>query len=170
MSDPARLRFVVLPTRSLPPLLQHGQLLFVAAVLLVAALWILAGFLTDPPEAGRRFLACSAMIGFGGVFGWTTWRTANEVIVEGDEVRWRGFVGRGRAPLSRLRRVRESSIGRNHIEFDFGRLRGFTISPADGLWEFVDRLQVRLPYLQVWLSPSVWRAARRHPGRFEETS
>jgi hypothetical protein len=141
MSAPVRLRYVVLPNRFLTRVVQRGLFWFALTALLVPALWILAGLLTPAHDVVNRIGACSGWFGFAGVLAWATWHTAYEVIVERDEVRWRGFAGRGRAPLGRLRRIRESPIDRNQVEFDFGRLRRFKISPAGGLAEFVERLQ-----------------------------
>jgi hypothetical protein len=170
VSDPVRLRYVALPNRSLLLAYQRGLFWFAITALIVPALWILAGVMTGAPDVGRRVTASSVWFGFGSMLAWAAWHTAYEVIVEGDEVRWRGFAGRGRARLSRLRRIRESPIGRKHVEFDFGRFRHFTIPPAEGLAELVERLQATSPYLQVQLPPSVWRAGRRrHRGLFEET-
>ncbi|HYW25244.1 MAG TPA: hypothetical protein VE953_13840 [Terriglobales bacterium] len=169
MSDPVRLRFVVaVPDRFLPFLVRRGLFWFAMTALVAPALWILIGFATDASDAGRRLEACSFGFGFAAALAWRSWHIAYEVTVERDELRWRGFPGRGRAPLSRLRRVREPTLGRNQVEFDLGPLRSFTVSPAAGLAEFVERLMAAEPYLQVQLPPSVWRDAHRHRGHFEE--
>jgi hypothetical protein len=169
MSDPVRLRFAVaVPDRFLPLIARRGLFWFAMAALVAPAPWILVGFVTGASDAGMRVGACSGWFLFAGMLAWSSWHTAYEVTVSRDEVRWKGFPGRGRAPLSRLRRVRESPTGRNRVRFDLGPLRGFTISPAVGLAEFVERLQAMCPYLQVQLPPSVWHSAHRHPGLFEE--
>jgi hypothetical protein len=104
------------------------------------------------------------------VIGWTILRGAYEVVIDADEVCWRGLLTTGQAPLRDLRRVKGEWTPGRPVEFVFTRLSGFSIMPAQGFAEFVDRLHVVAPHVEVRLPASVWWFADWRRGVFEETN
>jgi hypothetical protein len=169
MSEARRLRFAALPNRFLPLGLQVALAWFAMLVVFVPGLWIVAGFLVVEHDVPGAIVMGAVWLGVAALIAVTFWHQAFEVIVDGDEVRWRGLLARGRAPLRELRRVKRAQVGRRMVAFEFTRLRGFDITPAWGLAEFLDQLRIVAPHILVELPDSVWRSARWHRGVFEET-
>jgi hypothetical protein len=139
------------------------------AALPIFALYAVAAFFGRWHDALESGALAASLLAMSGLAGWAKWHTAYEVVVEGDEVRWRGLMGMGRAPLSRLLQVKRQFFT-GLVEFNLGGPGSFTIRPAAGLAEFVDRLSAVAPHVQVRLPATMWRSAARRRGLFEETS
>ena len=136
----------------------------------VPGIWILVGFIAVGHNAVVGVVFGGFSLAVAGILAWMAWSNAYEVVVDADEVRWRGFLATGRAPLRDLRRVKREWAPGRPVEFEFTRLRGFNIIPAYGLAEFIDRLQAVAPHVQVHFPAGARWYARWRRGVFEETN
>lgn len=80
-------------------------------------------------------------------------RLAHEVVIEGDEIRWRTLAGAGSAPVAELVRVRPARFERSMLVVELGSGRGPVLMARPGLAAVVEALTAARPGLELDLGP-----------------
>lgn len=143
----------------LPWVLGRWVLGLFIALAFAPGLAILFGALIVGPDKRVAFIGLWFM-GVAALIAVAATRTAEEVLLTGNRISWRGYFIAGDEPLSALRAVRRATWPLVGVTFEVDGHGRFEVMPARGMRDFIDALQRLAPWLPNHLPRSaLWGGA-----------